>query len=93
MSGRRRTVRPATPPCRLCGELAQPTIHFDADYWADVKKSVERVLAEARAEIAEADKHLRMLAADRTGSGSTPHAVAAVSIALTARKPRPAFPV
>lgn len=62
MSGRRR-IRPETHPCYLCGELAQPTIHFDREYWKDVKQAAGLRLAEVRAEVAEADRHIRMLAA------------------------------
>ena len=60
MSGRRKAT-PEPGPCRLCGPLAQATIHFDAGYWAGVKQSAERALAEVKAEIADAEKHLRML--------------------------------
>jgi hypothetical protein len=48
--------------CRLCRDLPQPTTHFDRDYWKMVKKAAELRAAEVRAEISEADRHLRMLA-------------------------------
>jgi hypothetical protein len=62
MSGRKRSEPAEVHPCRLCGNLAQVSVHFDADYWAYVKELAEQRLAEVRAEIAEADKHIRMLA-------------------------------
>lgn len=62
---KRRAARPAVQPCRLCGDLAQATVHFDSDWWESAKVAAEQRMAEARAEIAEANKHLRMLASER----------------------------
>jgi hypothetical protein len=47
--------------CRLCKGLPQVSVHFDSDYWEDIRKAAEERLAEVRAEIAEADRHIRML--------------------------------
>lgn len=69
MSGRRRS-HPKARPCPLCGDLAQITVHFDADWWEAIKAAAERELAEVRAEIAEADKHLRMLSAPAVAHGA-----------------------
>jgi hypothetical protein len=60
--GGHRAQQPEVSKCRLCGDLAQVTVHFDADWWESAKASAEERIAEARAEISEAEKHLRMLA-------------------------------